>query len=476
MNQQKWIISSKMETTATTTSRKQNKMAVQPEGKLLFGMGAPLAISMMIQAVYNIVDSIFVSYLGENALTAVSLSFPIFMLMISVAVGTGVGINSLISRRLGAKRHEEAEQAAGNGFVIMLLAMLVFVLFGVFGTRAFMRAYTDNPQTLEYGVTYLSIILTCSVGLFMQIYCERILQSQGQNFYVMLVQIAGALFNIIFDPILIFGLLGFPKLGMAGAAIATVGGQILSMLISFVLIFSKKNEVRLKIKHLRLRRPVVHDIFAVGGPSIILQALGTVMTLALNGILIAYTETAVAVFGVYFRVQSIAMMPLFGMTNAAMSIIAFNFGAQNKKRMMRTWRLALIAGVVMMLVMTTLFLILPDQILGLFNATSEMLRIGRAAMSIIPIGLTLASVSILCSVMFQAVGKGTYSMYLSLARQLFVLVPVAWLLSKIFREVTAVWWAFPAAEAVSITIALIMFANIYRTQIRAMPSEPPVFE
>ena len=313
-------------------------MAVQPEGKLLFGMGAPLAVSMMIQAVYNIVDSIFVSYLGENALTAVSLSFPIFMLMISVAVGTGVGINSLISRRLGAKRHEEAEHAAGNGFTLMLISMLVFVLFGIFGTRPFMRAYTANPETLEYGVTYLSIIMTCSVGLFMQIYCERIMQSQGQNFYVMLVQISGAVFNIIFDPILIFGLLGFPKLGMAGAAIATVGGQILSMLISFVLIFSKKNEVRLRAKNLRLKGPVVKEIYTVGAPSIILQALGTVMTLALNGILIAYTETAVAVFGVYFRVQSIAMMPLFGMTNAAMSIIAFNYGAQNRKRVMRTWR------------------------------------------------------------------------------------------------------------------------------------------
>ena len=257
---------------AAPLNLKANKMAVQPEGKLLFGMGAPLAVSMLIQAVYNIVDSIFVSYLGENALTAVSLSFPIFMLMISVAVGTGVGINSLISRRLGAKRHAEAEHAAGNGLTLMILSMLVFVLFGIFGTRPFMRAYTSVPETYEYGVTYLSIILTCSVGLFMQIYCERIMQSQGQNFYVMLVQITGAVFNIIFDPILIFGLLGFPKLGMAGAAIATVGGQVLAMLISFVLIFSKKNEVRLRAKNLRLNKPVVKEIYQVGAPSIILQA------------------------------------------------------------------------------------------------------------------------------------------------------------------------------------------------------------
>lgn len=460
-------------TTPSPASVRTNKMAIQPEGKLLFGMGVPLAISMLIQAVYNIVDSIFVSYLGESALTAVSLSFPIFMLMISVAVGTGIGINSLISRRLGAKRHEEAEHAAGNGFTLMFISMLVFVLLGIFGTRPFMRAYTDVPQTYEYGVTYLTIILTCSVGLFMQIYCERILQSQGKNFYVMVVQISGAVFNIIFDPILIFGLLGFPKLGMAGAAIATVGGQVLAMLISFALIFSKKNEVRLRAKHLRPDVKIVRDIYAVGAPSIILQALGTVMTLALNGILIAYTETAVAVFGIYFRVQSIAMMPLFGMTSAAMSIIAFNYGAQNRKRVMRTWRLAMMAGLVMMLLMTTVFLVLPDQILGMFNATAEMLRIGRAALTIIPIGLSLASVSILCSVMFQAIGKGTYSMYLSLARQLFVLIPAAWLLSKIFNEVTAVWWAFPIAEVFTIVIALIMFARVYKRQIRTMPLEPP---
>jgi len=449
-----------------------NKMAVQSEGKLLFGMGAPLALSMLIQALYNIVDSIFVSYLGENALTAVSLSYPIFMLMISVAVGTGVGINSLISRRLGAKRHEEAEHAAGNGLVLMFISMLAFVLFGFFGARPFMQAYTSNPETLEYGVTYLSIITTCSIGLFMQIYCERIMQSQGKNFYVMLVQISGALFNIIFDPILIFGLLGFPKLGMAGAVIATVGGQILATLLSLILIFSKKNEVRLRAKHLRLNLPVVRDIYAVGIPTIILQALGTVMTLALNGILIAYTETAVAVFGVYFRVQSIALMPLFGMTNASMSIIAFNYGAQNRKRVMRTWKLALITGAIMMLIMTLAFVLLPDQILSLFQATDEMLRIGHAALTIIPIGLVISSISIVCSVMFQAIGKGAYSMFLSLARQLVVLVPVAWLLSKLFHEVTAVWWAFPIAEVFTIVLALMMFRKIYKERIRTMPPEP----
>ncbi|MEA4870291.1 MAG: MATE family efflux transporter [Christensenella sp.] len=464
-----------METTTQSVAlpAKQNKMAYQPEGKLLFGMGAPLAISMMVQALYNIVDSVFVSYLGENALTAITLSYPIFMLMISVAVGTGVGINALISRKLGAKQHADAEKAASNGFFVMLLSSVIFILFGIFGTRPFIEAYTSNPETAEYGVAYLSIIMIFSVGLFMQIYCERILQSQGMNLQAMLVQIIGAVFNIIFDPILIFGLLGFPKLGMAGAAIATVGGQILAMICSFAILASKRNEVRLRFKGFRPSVPIIRDIYSVGLPSVILQAIGTVMTLVMNGILIAFTETAVAVFGVYFRVQSIALMPLFGMTNAGMSILAFNYGAQNRKRIQRTWKLMLTAGVIMMVIMTAVFILLPDQILGLFNATPEMLRIGRAAMTIIPLGLILASVSICCSVMFQAVGMGTYSMYLSLARQLIVLVPAAWLLARLFHEVTAVWWAFPIAEALTIIVALIMFRHLYDQRVRTLPPEPP---
>jgi Na+-driven multidrug efflux pump len=261
---------------------------------------------------------------------------------------------------------------------------------------------------------------------------------------------------------------------MAGAAIATVGGQILAMIISFVVIFSKKNDVRLRPKYFKLNTRVVRDIYAVGFPSIVLQAIGTVMTLMLNAILIAYTETAVAVFGIYFRVQSIAIMPLLGMTNAGMSIIAFNYGAQNKKRIMRTWKISLAAGIVMMLIMTAVFLLLPDQILGLFNATPEMLRIGRAALTIIPSCLVLSSVSINCSVMFQAIGKGSYSMYLSLARQLIVLIPAAWLLSRAFGEVTAVWWAFPITETFTIAAALSLFAYIYNRRIRTMPPVPPV--
>lgn len=449
-----------------------NKMAVQSEGRLLVGMGVPLALSMLIQALYNIVDSVFVSYLGEKALTAVTLANPIFLLMISVSVGTGVGINSLISRRLGAGRLAEAEDAAGNGFFIMLASSILFVLFGIFGTRPFIEAYTGDPVTIEYGISYLTIVTTCSAGLFMQVFCERILQSQGKNLYSMLIQIVGAVINIIFDPILIFGLFGFPKLGMAGAAIATVGGQFVAMAFSFVIIFSKQNEVRLILRKFRPNLRVIRDIYAVGFPTIVLQTIGTMMTLLLNGILIAFTQTAVAVFGVYFRVQSIALMPLFGITNAAMSIIAFNYGARNRARVMRTWKLTLVSGIVMMLLMTVVFLILPNQILSLFNATPEMLRIGRSALAIVPLGLTFASVSIACSIMFQAVGKGSYSLFLSLMRQLVVIVPAAWAFARIFGEVTAVWWAFPLSESVTIAIALILFRRIYLDRIQTLSTLP----
>ncbi|HWQ06716.1 MAG TPA: MATE family efflux transporter, partial [Feifaniaceae bacterium] len=436
-------------------------------------MGVPLALSMLTQALYNIVDSIFVSFIDESALTAVTLSYPIFMLMISVAVGTGVGINSLISRRLGAKRFAEAELAASNGFFLMLFSSLLFVVFGLFFAKPFIAAYTSNPETAAYGADYLSIVSIFCVGLFMQVFCERIMQSQGKNLYAMLMQLVGAVVNIILDPILIFGLLGFPKLGVAGAAIATVIGQMTSMVFSLLVIFGKKNEVRLTFKGFKPDLASIKGIYEVGFPTIVLQAIGTVMTLALNAILIVFSETAVAVFGAYFKVQSIAYMPLFGTTNAAMSIIAYNYGACNKKRVMRTWKLTLIAGLVLMTVMAGVFLLLPDQILSMFNASADMLRIGKSALTIIPLGLPIAVVSVCCSMMFQAIGKGSFSMYISLARQLVLLVPVAWLLARLTREVTAVWWAFPIAEVLCVFLSVALFVSVYRSKIKPLASADP---
>ncbi len=447
-------------------------MGIQPEGRLLFTMGLPLSLSMLIQAMYNIVDSIFVSRLGENALTAVSLAYPMYMLIISVAVGTGVGINSLIARRLGAKRNQEANQAATTGLIVLLFSSLIFVLFGIFGVKPFMHAYTPDPEIREMGITYLSICCVFCVGLFVQIFCERVMQSQGKNFNAMLMQLIGAVFNIVFDPILIFGLLGFPRMGIAGAAAATVGGQIVAMLFSLVLVFGKKNEVKVKLKGFVLDWKIVKDIYAVGLPSVVMQAIGTVMNLAMNALLIGLTATAVAVFGVYFKVQSIALMPLIGVTNAAMSIMAYNYGARNKKRLMRTWKLTILTGVIMMAIATLLFELYPKEILLMFDASEEMLRIGMGAMQIMPLCLPIAAFNISTSVLFQAVGNGMYSMWMSLIRQLFVLVPAAWVLAKLTNEVVAVWWSFPIAEAVAVMVCVAMLFKIYRSRIVPLESEP----
>ncbi len=452
-------------TTEDARQTRSLRMGTMPEGRLLFGMAVPLSISMLLQAVYNIVDSIFVSYLGENALTAVSLAYPMYMLMISVAVGTGVGINSLISRRLGAREHDEANRAASTGLVIMLCSSAVFTLFGIFGARPFIHAYTQNPEVREMGATYLSICCIMNVGLFMQIFCERVMQAQGKNLYAMLMQLVGAVINIVFDPILIFGLFGFPKLDIAGAAIATVGGQIVGMLFSLGMVLSKRSEVRVSPRRFRPEARVAGEIYAVGFPSVVLQAIGTVMNLVMNGILVAFTETAVAVFGVYFKVQSIALMPLFGMTNAAMSIMAYNYGAKNRARLMRTWRLCMRAGILMMTLFTAVFLIFPDEILSLFNASADMLRIGRSALTVMPLCLPFAAASISMSVVFQAVGNGYYSMFLSIARQLVVLVPAAWILARLTGDVTMVWWSFPIAEGVSLLLCIWMFLRTYRMRI-----------
>ena len=455
------------ESTGQVLSR-ENRMGTQPEGRLLWSMGVPLSLSMLTQALYNIVDSIFVSRLGENALTAVSLAYPMYMLMIAVSVGTGVGINSLISRRLGAKRFEEANMAASNGLFLMLLSALVFVLFGVFGAGPFIRAYTQTPEVQQMGATYLSIICTVCVGVFIQVLCERIMQAQGKNLYAMLMQLLGAVINIIFDPILIFGLWGFPKMGIAGAAVATVAGQLISMCFSLVMVLSPRSEVRLRIRGFRPDGKSIRDIYQVGLPAIVMQGVGTVMNLAMNAILIAFSETAVALFGVYFKIQSIAIMPLIGVTNASMSIMAYNFGARNKSRLMRTFHLTVRAGALMMLVMTGVFLLFPDAILSLFNASPDMLRIGRAALSIMPLCLPIAACNISMSVVFQAVGNGMYSMFISLARQLVVLVPAAWILARLTNDVTAVWWSFPIAEVAAVLMSAYLLAKAYRNRIQPL--------
>lgn len=452
----------------------QNKMGVMPEGRLLFSMSVPLCISMLMQALYNLVDSVFVSRLGEDALTAVSLAYPVQMLMIAVAVGTGVGMNSLISRRLGERRREEATLAANNGLLLLLLSALAFALFGLFCTDPFFALFTDKPAIREMGTTYLSVCCTLCFGVFLQVGCERIMQAQGQNVAAMAMQLVGALFNIIFDPILIFGLLGFPAMGIAGAAWATVGGQLLGMVCCFVVLLVRKFEVTLCLPKCRPVGRVIRDIYQVGIPSAIMQAIGTVMNLAMNALLIAYSSTAVAVFGVYFKIQSVVFMPVFGMTNAAMSIMAYNYGARCRSRLMRTWKLMLLAALAMMLAGTIVFQLLPDRILLLFEASEDMLGIGVPALRVISSCFLFAAVGISASTFFQAVGQGIYSMLLSLIRQLVVLVPAAYTLSALFHSLDAVWLSFPVAEGVALATSLFLFRSVYNRQIR--PLDGPLRE
>lgn len=449
-----------------------NKMGVMPVNRLLIGMSAPVMLSMFIQACYNIVDSIFVARLSENALTAVSLAFPIQILMISVAVGTGVGMNSFISRRLGERRHEEANLGASNGMFLMALSALLFTVLGLTLTEPFFRLFTDDAEILSMGVDYLSICMTYCFGIFMQIGCERILQSTGNTLYPMLMQLAGAITNIILDPILIFGYLGFPAMGVAGAAIATVVGQMVAMLFSFCLIFFKEHEVKLRIRGFRPSMRFIRDIYAVGVPSIVMQSIGTVMTFGLNKILILFTPTAVSVLGVYFKMNSFLFMPIFALNGAALSIIAYNFGARQKKRITDTLKSTILYGLGIMCVGVLLFQLLTREMLLLFDASPDMMRIGVPALRIISISFPGAAVGIACSTFFQAVGRGALSMLMSMTRQLLAILPIAYVLAKL-SGLSAVWFAFPAAELISFTLCVLLLVFVYRTMIRPLGDTLP---
>ena len=459
---------------AADSGVRENPMRTEPEGRLLVRLSVPIVISMLIQALYNVVDSIFVSRVSENALTSVSLAYPMQMLMISVGVGTAVGINSLISRRLGARRKHEAELAATNGIFLMFLSSVAFILFGLFGTEAFFSAYTDDPEIHSMGVAYLKTCCAFCPGVFIALASERIMQAQGKALWTMIIQLVGAVTNIIFDPIFIFGLFGAPKLGVFGAALATVLGQWVAMLLGFIVLFSKKNEVRLHVRDFKPNRKVIGDIYKVGVPSILMQSISTVMNLVMNAILIAFSPTAVAVFGVYFKLQSLIFMPVFGVTGASMSIMAFNFGARIKARLMRTYKLTVMATVSVMLIGTAAFLLFPEALLDLFDASAEMKAIGVPALRILGIPFPVAAYCITNSTLFQAVGNGVYSMIVSFMRQMVVLVPAALLLAKIFGTVSAVWWAFPIAEVGSLAATLILFCRLYQNKIKTLGD--PLFD
>jgi len=448
---------------------KQNKMGYMPEGKLLLSMSLPIVLSMLIMALYNIVDSYFVAKLSEDALTAVSLAFPIQMLMVAVTGGTGTGLNALLSRRLGERRFEEANATAMNGLFLALVSYLAFLLVGQTLVKPYFQAFTNESAAItEQGIDYLSIVCTLSFGMFFQICVERIMQAQGKTVAVMLIQISGAVINIILDPIMIFGLFGCPALGVAGAAYATVIGQWGAMILSFVLLFFTKHEVHLNLRKFRPSLTIIKDIYSVGFPAIIMQAIGTVMNFAMNAIFITYSTTAVAVFGVYFKIQSVIFMPIIGMMSAGMSIIAYNYGARNKKRMLRTLRISMIFAVTMMAVGTILFQLFPDKIYSVFATSDEAMSIAVVALKTVSLHFVTAGISIPLSYMFQAVNRGYYSLTLSLCRQLFALVPAALIISVLTHDLDMIWYAWLISEGMALFISLFFFARVNKTILKPM--------
>lgn len=447
------------------TQQNENKMGTMPVGKLLISMSLPMMISMFVQSLYNIVDSIFVAQISENALTAVSLAFPIQNLLIAVGVGTGVGINSLLSRRLGEGRHDEVSKVALNGIFLTFLSFLVFMVIGFFVPRPYFESQTDNVEIIEYGVSYMRICLIASVGLFGSMTFERLLQSTGRTLLSMVSQMVGTVFNLVFDPLLIFGMCGFPKLGIAGAAIATVLGQIAAMIVSFILNLRKNNEIKFSLKGFKPNGAIIKDIYSVGVPSILLSSIGSIMVYFLNLILGAFSTTAIAVFGVYFKLQSFIFMPVFGLNNGAVPIIAYNYGAKKKIRILKAISFSSIAAFAIMFVGMILFEIFPQQLLMWFNASEEMLFIGTKALRIIALHFPLAAFCIIFGCVFQALGKGIQSMVVSFVRQLIVLLPVAWLLS-LTGNVNSVWWAFPIAEGSSLLLSIIFLKQIYTKLIK----------
>ena len=447
------------------TGQPANKMGVMPVPKLLISMALPMMIAMLVQALYNVVDSIFVSQLGENALTAVSLAFPIQNLMIAVATGTGVGVNALLSKSLGEKNFDQVNKAASNAVFIYICSYLAFLIFGLVGVRAFFTTQTDIPEIIEYGVDYLQICSIASFGIFLEICFERLLQSTGKTFYTMIVQGIGAVMNIILDPIFIFGLLGAPKMGVAGAAVATVLGQIAGMLVGIFFNTTRNPEIHLSLKRFRPDWLTIKRIYAVGVPSIVMASISSVMTFGMNKILLAFSSTATAAFGVYFKLQSFIFMPVFGLNNGMVPIISFNYGARNKTRIIQTIKLSIAYAMLIMMVGFGIFQLFSDRLLAMFNASPDLLAIGVPALRIISVSFLFAGFCIVAGSVFQSMGNGVHSLIVSVARQLVVLLPVAFMLS-LTGDLEAVWWSFPIAEVASVILSGLFLWYTYKKVIK----------
>ncbi len=447
---------------------RENKMGTMPENKLLLSMAVPMMISMLVQALYNIVDSIFVSRICEDALTAVSMAFPWQNIVISIAVGFGVGINALLSRALGQKNAERVNQVAVNGLLLAGLSYLLVLVAGLIGIRAYMRTQTDIETIVNYGITYLNICILCSFGVFVEITFERFLQATGRTVYSMITQLTGAITNIILDPILIFGLLGFPKLGIAGAAWATVIGQCVGAVVAVMLNRFKNPEVHLRLRHIRPNGRLMGEITAISIPSIIMSCISSLTCFVMNMILIAYSSTAVAVFGVYFKLQSFVFMPVFGLNNGMVPIIAYNYGAQKPERIHKTIRLGMVYAVAIMLIGLLVFQLIPKELLLMFDASDAMLEIGAPALRIMSLAFVFAGIGIVSGSSCQAFGYSVYSMLISIARQIVVLIPAAYLLS-LTGVLRSIWFAFPIAELFSLILSLFFLRTTLKKTGMALP-------
>ena len=451
------------------TQTKENKMGVLPVKRLIVTMSLPMMVSMLVQALYNIVDSIFVSQINEQALTAVTLAFPLQSMMIAVGSGTGVGVNAILSKSLGEKKFDRSDAAANTGLALMIFSYIVFLLLGLFAAGPFLRTQTTDQQIIAYGTDYLRIVLCLSFGLLFQMMFERLLQSTGLTVYSMISQLTGAIFNIIFDPILIFGYLGFPKMGVAGAAYATVAGQMVAALIGLALNVRKNREIHFSLgKILRPDADTVKKVYFVGVPSILMMSIGSVMNYLMNRILSGFTTTATAVFGVYFKLQSFFFMPIFGLNNGLIPVLAYNYGARKRDRIDEALKFSLKLALTIMCLGTLVFLLIPGVLLSLFNASDNMRAMGMVALRIVSLHFPIAAVSIVLGSIFQAFSRSYYSLVISLTRQLVVLIPAAWLLARLTGNVNMVWWSFPIAEIISGILSVTFFRIVYRDVVEKL--------
>ncbi len=460
---------------AAAPSLRENKMGVMPVGKLLFTMALPLAISMLVQAFYNVVDSIYVSRISESAVTALGLAFPVQHLMIGFATGTGVGMNALLSKSLGEGNQDRANRAAGNGIFLAICFVALFMVFGFVGAEPYYAMQSEVEETVKGGAAYVSICAIFCLGIFVEIIGERLLQASGRTVYTLFTQGLGAVLNIVLDPLFIFGneKLGIAPMGIAGAAVATVIGQWVAAIMAVIFNFTVNPDVQLKVKYLRPDPEITKKILTVGIPSIIMMAIGSVMNFGMSQIFLGfreYGETAAGVFGIYFKLQSFVLMPLLGINNAMVPILAFNYGARKPERITKLLKCAVLTATVIMLIGLCVFQLLTDQLLGIFKPSETFLQLGRSALRIVSIHFPVAVVGICLSACFQALGNGIYSTVVSLCRQLIALLPVAFLLS-LSGNVNAVWWAFPVAEVVSSVTAMILFSKLYKNKIKPLSQE-----